>query len=186
MSDNVFILVGLALACCHLLRMHMPRRPFRGSRGYLRAVSILGVSAASISTAAALVTWIFSRTMLTAGQAERLRLSLFVLIAATLAVQAELLVRRRYPLLFPHPEVFIALVVACALTLWLFGVDTGGPLTLAWYGLAAMMVGVLVLFAALSESIDRRQLPRPLAGAPADLCAAGLMSLAGMGLAGLV
>jgi electron transport complex protein RnfA len=122
---------------------------------------------------------------------EFLRTIAFIIAIAAVVNFTELVVHKTSPLLYNVLGIFLPLITTnCAvLGVALINVQEGNSfLQSAVYGFGAA-IGfslVLVLFAAMRERINVADVPAPFEGAAIGLVTAGLMSLAFMGLAGLV
>jgi electron transport complex protein RnfA len=122
---------------------------------------------------------------------EFLRTIAFIIAIAAVVNFTELVVHKTSPLLYNVLGIFLPLITTnCAvLGVALINVqEQNGFLQSAVYGFGAA-IGfslVLVLFAAMRERVNVADVPVPFQGAAIGLVTAGLMSLAFMGLAGLV
>jgi electron transport complex protein RnfA len=122
---------------------------------------------------------------------EFLRTIAFIIAIAAVVNFTELVVHKTSPLLYNVLGIFLPLITTnCAvLGVALINVqERNSFLQSAVYGFGAALGFslVLVLFAAMRERVNVADVPTPFRGAAIGLVTAGLMSLAFMGLAGLV
>jgi electron transport complex protein RnfA len=122
---------------------------------------------------------------------EFLRTIAFIIAIAAVVNFTELVVHKTSPLLYNVLGIFLPLITTnCAvLGVALINVqEQNSFLQSAVYGFGAALGFslVLVLFAAMRERVNVADVPAPFRGSAIGLVTAGLMSLAFMGLAGLV
>ncbi|MFT5224492.1 MAG: electron transport complex protein RnfA [Polaribacter sp.] len=165
--------------------------PFMGvSR---KVETAIGMSAATtfVLTLSSILSYMINSWILAPLGLEFLRTIAFIIAIAAVVNFTELVVHKTSPLLYNVLGIFLPLITTnCAvLGVALINVQEGNSfLQSAVYGFGAA-IGfslVLVLFAAMRERINVADVPAPFEGAAIGLVTAGLMSLAFMGLAGLV
>lgn len=165
--------------------------PFMGvSR---KVETAIGMSAATtfVLTLSSILSYMINSWILAPLGLEFLRTIAFIIAIAAVVNFTELVVHKTSPLLYNVLGIFLPLITTnCAvLGVALINVqEQNSFLQSAVYGFGAA-IGfslVLVLFAAMRERVNVADVPVPFQGAAIGLVTAGLMSLAFMGLAGLV
>jgi electron transport complex protein RnfA len=165
--------------------------PFMGvSR---KVETAIGMSAATtfVLTLSSILSYMINSWILAPLGLEFLRTIAFIIAIAAVVNFTELVVHKTSPLLYNVLGIFLPLITTnCAvLGVALINVqEQNSFLQSAVYGFGAA-IGfslVLVLFAAMRERVNVADVPAPFQGAAIGLVTAGLMSLAFMGLAGLV
>ena len=165
--------------------------PFMGvSR---KVETAIGMSAATtfVLTLSSVLSYMINSWILAPLGLEFLRTIAFIIAIAAVVNFTELVVHKTSPLLYNVLGIFLPLITTnCAvLGVALINVqEQNSFLQSAVYGFGAAMGFslVLVLFAAMRERVNVADVPAPFQGAAIGLVTAGLMSLAFMGLAGLV
>ena len=153
----------------------------------------IGMSAATtfVLTLSSILSYMINSWVLAPLGLEFLRTIAFIIAIAAVVNFTELVVHKTSPLLYNVLGIFLPLITTnCAvLGVALINVqEQNSFLQSAVYGFGAA-IGfslVLVLFAAMRERVNVADVPAPFQGAAIGLVTAGLMSLAFMGLAGLV
>lgn len=165
--------------------------PFMGvSR---KVETAIGMSAATtfVLTLSSVLSYMINSWILAPLELEFLRTIAFIIAIAAVVNFTELVVHKTSPLLYNVLGIFLPLITTnCAvLGVALINVqEQNSFLQSAVYGFGAALGFslVLVLFAAMRERVNVADVPVPFQGAAIGLVTAGLMSLAFMGLAGLV
>jgi len=165
--------------------------PFMGvSR---KVETAIGMSAATtfVLTLSSILSYMINSWILAPLGLEFLRTIAFIIAIAAVVNFTELLVHKTSPLLYNVLGIFLPLITTnCAvLGVALINVqEQNSFLQSAVYGFGAALGFslVLVLFAAMRERVNVADVPAPFRGSAIGLVTAGLMSLAFMGLAGLV
>ena len=165
--------------------------PFMGvSR---KVETAIGMSAATtfVLTLSSILSYMINSWILAPLGLEFLRTIAFIIAIAAVVNFTELVVHKTSPLLYNVLGIFLPLITTnCAvLGVALINVqEQNSFLQSAVYGFGAALGFslVLVLFAAMRERVNVADVPTPFRGSAIGLVTAGLMSLAFMGLAGLV
>jgi electron transport complex protein RnfA len=165
--------------------------PFMGvSR---KVETAIGMSAATtfVLTVSSILSYMINSWILAPLGLEFLRTIAFIIAIAAVVNFTELVVHKTSPLLYNVLGIFLPLITTnCAvLGVALINVqEQNSFLQSAVYGFGAALGFslVLVLFAAMRERVNVADVPAPFRGSAIGLVTAGLMSLAFMGLAGLV
>ena len=190
MADAWLILVSAVFVNNFVLTKFLGICPFLGVSRRLDTAVGMALAVLFVLTLSATLSWIIEEEILKPLHLEVLRTISFVLVIAALVQFIEMLMKKTAPVLHQALGIFLPLITTnCAvLGVALINVQKAHDfLTSALYGLgAAAGFGlVLVLFAGIRTRLARAPVPQVFAGAPAALIAAGLMSLAFMGFAGM-
>ncbi len=191
MSEYFLLLVGTVFVNNIVLVKFLGLCPFMGvSR---KVETAIGMSAATtfVLTLSAILSYIINSWILAPLGLEFLRTIAFIIAIAAVVNFTELVVHKTSPLLYNVLGIFLPLITTnCAvLGVALINVqETNSFLQSAIFGFGAALGFsiVLVLFAAMRERVDVADVPVPFQGAAIGLVTAGLMSLAFMGLSGLI
>ena len=191
MSEYLLLLVGTVFVNNIVLVKFLGLCPFMGvSR---KVETAIGMSAATtfVLTLSAILSYMINSWILAPLGLEFLRTIAFIIAIAAVVNFTELVVHKTSPLLYNVLGIFLPLITTnCAvLGVALINVQEANSfMESAIYGFGAALGFslVLVLFAAMRERINVADVPAPFQGAAIGLVTAGLMSLAFMGLGGLV
>ena len=191
MTEYLLILVSTIFVNNIVLVKFLGLCPFMGvSR---KVETAIGMSAATtfVLTLSAILSYVVNNWVLAPLGLEFLRTIAFIITIAAVVNFTEMVVHKTSPLLHNVLGIFLPLITTnCAvLGVALLNIqEQHSFLQSAFYGFGAA-VGfsmVLILFAALRERVNVADVPQPFQGAAIGLVTAGLMSLAFMGLGGLV
>ena len=191
MSEYLLLLVGTVFVNNIVLVKFLGLCPFMGvSR---KVETAIGMSAATtfVLTLSAILSFMINSWILAPLGLEFLRTIAFIIAIAAVVNFTELVVHKTSPLLYNVLGIFLPLITTnCAvLGVALINVqEVNSFLDSAIFGFGAALGFsiVLVLFAAMRERVNVADVPVPFQGAAIGLVTAGLMSLAFMGLSGLV
>ena len=191
MTEYILILVSTIFVNNIVLVKFLGLCPFMGvSR---KVETAIGMSAATtfVLTLSAVLSYIVNNWVLAPLDLEFLRTIAFIITIAAVVNFTEMVVHKTSPLLHNVLGIFLPLITTnCAvLGVALLNVQEDHTfLESLFFGFGAA-VGfsmVLILFAAMRERINVADVPAPFQGAAIGLITAGMMSLAFMGLGGLV
>ena len=191
MTEYLLILISTIFVNNIVLVKFLGLCPFMGvSR---KVETAIGMSAATtfVLTLSAVLSYMVNNWVLAPLGLEYLRTIAFIITIAAVVNFTEMVVHKTSPLLHNVLGIFLPLITTnCAvLGVALLNIqEQHSFLESAFYGFGAA-VGfsmVLILFAALRERVNVADVPVPFQGAAIGLVTAGLMSLAFMGLGGLV
>ena len=191
MSEYLLLLIGTVFVNNIVLAKFLGLCPFMGvSR---KVETAIGMSAATtfVLTLSAVLSYLINTWILAPLELEYLRTIAFIIAIAAVVNFTEMVVHKTSPLLYNVLGIFLPLITTnCAvLGVALINVqEQNGFFESVIYGFGAA-VGfslVLILFAAMRERINVGDVPEPFKGSAIGLVTAGLMSLAFMGLGGLV
>lgn len=191
MPEYLLLLIGTVFVNNIVLVKFLGLCPFMGvSR---KVETAIGMSAATtfVLTLSAILSYLINSWILTPLDLEFLRTIAFIIAIAAVVNFTEMVVHKTSPLLHNVLGIFLPLITTnCAvLGVALINVqEQNSFVESAIYGFGAALGFslVLVLFAALRERIIVADVPLPFRGSAIALVTAGLMSLAFMGLGGLV
>ncbi len=191
MTEFLIILVSTIFVNNIVLVKFLGLCPFMGvSR---KVETAIGMSAATtfVLTLSAILSYMVNTWVLAPLELEFLRTIAFIITIAAVVNFTEMVVHKTSPLLHNVLGIFLPLITTnCAvLGVALLNVQQQHSfLESAFYGFGAALGFslVLILFAAMRERVNVADVPAPFQGAAIALITAGLMSLAFMGLGGLV
>ncbi len=191
MSEYLLLLIGTVFVNNIVLAKFLGLCPFMGvSR---KVETAIGMSAATtfVLTLSAVLSYLINSLILAPLELEYLRTIAFIIAIAAVVNFTEMVVHKTSPLLYNVLGIFLPLITTnCAvLGVALINVqEQNSFLESVIYGFGAALGFslVLILFAALRERINVADVPEPFRGSAIGLVTAGLMSLAFMGLGGLV
>jgi Na+-translocating ferredoxin:NAD+ oxidoreductase subunit A len=191
MSEYLLLLVGTVLVNNIVLVKFLGLCPFMGvSR---KVETAIGMSAATtfVLTLSAVLSYLINSWILAPLDLQYLRTIAFIIAIAAVVNFTEMVVHKTSPLLYNVLGIFLPLITTnCAvLGVALINVqEQNNFLQSVVYGFGAALGFslVMILFAALRERINVADVPAPFRGSAIGLVTAGLMSLAFMGLGGLV
>ncbi len=191
MTEYLLILISTIFVNNIVLAKFLGLCPFMGvSR---KVETAIGMSAATtfVLTLSAVLSYIVNNWVLAPLGLEFLRTIALIITIAAVVNFTEMVVHKTSPLLHNVLGIFLPLITTnCAvLGVALLNIQQQHSfLESAFYGFgaAAGFSMVLILFAAMRERVNVADVPAPFQGAAIGLITAGLMSLAFMGLGGLV
>jgi electron transport complex protein RnfA len=191
MSEYLLLLIGTVFVNNIVLVKFLGLCPFMGvSR---KVETAIGMSAATtfVLTLSAILSYLINSWILSPLDLEYLRTIAFIIAIAAVVNFTEMVVHKTSPLLYNVLGIFLPLITTnCAvLGVALINVqEQNSFLESVVYGFGAALGFslVLILFAAMRERINVADVPAPFRGSAIGLVTAGLMSLAFMGLGGLV
>ena len=191
MSAYLLLLIGTVFVNNIVLVKFLGLCPFMGvSR---KVETAIGMSAATtfVLTLSAVLSYMINSWILAPLGLEYLRTIAFIIAIAAVVNFTEMVVHKTSPRLHNVLGLFLPLITTnfAVLGVALINVQEQNTfLESVVYGFGAALGFslVLVLFAALRERINVADVPAPFRGSAIGLITAGLMSLAFMGLGGLV
>jgi len=191
MSEYFLLLIGTVFVNNIVLAKFLGLCPFMGvSR---KVETAIGMSAATtfVLTLSAVLGYLINSWILAPLELEYLRTIAFIIAIAAVVNFTEMVVHKTSPLLYNVLGIFLPLITTnCAvLGVALINVQEQNSFfesVIYGFGAALGFSLVLILFAAMRERINVADVPAPFKGSAIGLVTAGLMSLAFMGLGGLV
>jgi Na+-translocating ferredoxin:NAD+ oxidoreductase subunit A len=190
MGEYVMLILGTALVNNVVLVKFLGLCPFMGVSNKLDSALGMGLATTFVLTLAAVASWLLEYFVLQPLDIGFLRILTFILVIAAVVQFTEMAVRKLSPALYQVLGIFLPLITTnCAvLGVALLNVQEGhGFLESVLYGFGSALgfTLVMLLFAGMRERLALAQVPAAFAGTPIAFIAAGLLSLAFMGFAGL-
>ena len=184
------VLVSTALVNNFVLVEFLGLCPFMGVSRRLDSALGTGIATGFVLTLAAFLSHALDTFVLVPFGLEALRLIGFILIIAASVQFAEIVIRRRSPLLHRVMGLYLPLITSNCAVLGVALLAARRHLSmseavLTGLGASIGFTLVLVLFTAMRERIDAADVPAPFRGASVALIAAGLLSLGFMGFSGM-
>jgi electron transport complex protein RnfA len=191
MPEYLLLLIGTVFVNNIVLVKFLGLCPFMGVSRKIETA--IGMSAATtfVLTLSAILSYLINSWILAPLGLEYLRTIAFIIAIAAVVNFTEMVVHKTSPLLYNVLGIFLPLITTnCAvLGVALINVQEQNSFiesVIYGFGAALGFSLVLILFAAMRERINVADVPAPFKGSAIGLITAGLMSLAFMGLAGLV
>ena len=190
LSEYPLLIVSTALVNNVVLVKFLGLCPFMGVSNKVDSAIGMGLATTFVLTLAATLSWLIEHLILQPLGMGYLRILTFILVIAAVVQFAELAIRKTYPALYQVLGIFLPLITTnCAvLGVSLLNVQEQHDFVQSLlYGFSAALGFTLVMaiFAGMRERLSKAQVPRAFAGSPIGFVAAGLLSLAFMGFAGL-
>ncbi|QVL47426.1 MAG: electron transport complex subunit RsxA [Thiocapsa sp.] len=190
MGEYVMLILGTALVNNVVLVKFLGLCPFMGVSNKLDSALGMGLATTFVLTLAAVASWLLEWFVLQPLDIGFLRILTFILVIAAVVQFTEMAVRKLSPALYQVLGIFLPLITTnCAvLGVALLNVqEEHGFLQSVLYGFGSALgfTLVMLLFAGMRERLALAQVPAAFTGTPIAFIAAGLLSLAFMGFAGL-
>ena len=189
--DLLFLFISAVLVNNFVLVQFLGLCPFMGVSNKLE--SAIGMAAATtfVLTLTAVVTWIVYTWVLVPLGLEYLRTISFIVVIAAVVQFSKMFIEKASPLLYRVLGVYLPLITSnCAvlgLAIQNITKNHGFFASLIYgFGGAIGFSIVLILFSTMRERMAVADIPTPFRGAAIGMITAGLMSLAFMGVGGLV
>ena len=187
----IVILLSSVLVNNYVLSRFLGICPFLGVSKKIGPAVGMGVSVTAVMLLASAVTWPIQRLLLDKLGLEYMQTIVFILVIAALVQILEVMLKKFSPALHKSLGVYLPLITTnCAVLGVAINNITDG------YGFIESVVSALgcglgfllamVLFAGVRSRIDESEVPKPFRGLAVTLIAASFISLAFMGLAGIV
>ena len=151
----------------------------------------MGVSVTAVMLLASAVTWPIQRLLLDNLGLEYMQTIVFILVIAALVQILEVMLKKFSPALHKSLGVYLPLITTnCAVLGVAINNITDGysfiESVVSALGCGLGFLLAMVLFAGVRSRIDESEVPKPFRGLAVTLIAASFISLAFMGLAGIV
>jgi Na+-translocating ferredoxin:NAD+ oxidoreductase subunit A len=191
MTEYLLILISTIFVNNIVLVKFLGLCPFMGVSRKVETAIGMSLATTFVLTMSSILSYMVDNWILAPLDLEFLRTIAFIITIAAVVNFTEMVVHKTSPLLHNVLGIFLPLITTnCAvLGVALLNIQQQHSfLESAVYGFGAA-VGfsmVLILFAAMRERVNVADVPVPFQGAAIGLITAGLMSLAFMGLSGLV
>ena len=187
----IVILLSSVLVNNYVLSRFLGICPFLGVSKKLNQATGMGLSVTVVMLLATLATWPIQHFVLDRFGLGYLQTIVFILIIASLVQILEIILKRFSPALHQGLGVYLPLITTnCAVLGVAINNITDGYSFLesmvSSLGCGLGFLLAMVLFSGLRSRIDETEVPRSLRGVAITLIAASFISLAFMGLAGIV
>ncbi|HCO18214.1 electron transport complex protein RnfA [Gudongella oleilytica] len=165
--------------------------PFLGVSNKMETATGMGLAVTFVTTFASVITYIIQKAVLDVFGLGYLQTIVFILVIASLVQFVELALKKMSPTLYSAMGVYLPLITTNCIVLGvaILNIQEGYNLIQTTVSAATAALGfflALVLVASLREKMEIADIPEALVGFPITLIAAGLMSIAFSGFAGLV
>ena len=191
LKSLLVILLSAVLVNNYVLSRFLGICPFLGVSKKLGQAAGMGISVTAVMLVASAITWPIQKLLLDKLGLAYMQTIVFILVIAALVQMLEIMLKKFSPSLHKALGVYLPLITTnCAVLGVAINNITDG------YGFAESMVSSLgcglgfllamVLFAGVRSRIDESGVPKPFRGLAITLIAASFISLAFMGLAGIV
>ena len=187
----IVILLSSVLVNNYVLNRFLGICPFLGVSKKLNQAVGMGVSVTAVMLLATLVTWPIQYLVLEPLGLGYMQTILFILVIAALVQMLELLLKKFSPALHKGLGVYLPLITTnCAVLGVAINNITDGynflESMVSSLGCGLGFLLAMVLFSGIRSRIDESQVPKNFRGLAVTLIAASFISLAFMGLAGIV
>ena len=187
----IVILLSSVLVNNYVLNRFLGICPFLGVSKKLNQAVGMGVSVTAVMLLATLVTWPIQYLVLEPLGLGYMQTILFILVIAALVQMLELLLKKFSPALHKGLGVYLPLITTnCAvLGVAINNITDGYNFLESMVSSLGCVLGFLlamVLFSGIRSRIDESQVPKSFRGHAVTLIAASFISLAFMGLGGIV
>ncbi|MBT8117673.1 MAG: electron transport complex subunit RsxA [Gammaproteobacteria bacterium] len=191
MTELALILVSTVLVNNFVLVKFLGLCPFMGVSRSVDTATGMALATTFVLTLSSICSFLANEFLLEPFGLEYLRTITFILVIAAVVQFTEMVVHKTSPLLYKVLGIFLPLITTnCAvLGVALLNVQQEFNFiesAVYGFGAAAGFSLVLILFSSIRERIAVADVPEPFRGSAIALVTAGLMSLAFMGLGGLV
>ncbi len=185
------ILLSSVLINNYVLTRFLGICPFLGVSKKLNQAIGMGVSVTVVMLLATLVTWPIQKFVLDRFGLEYMQTIILILVIAALVQMVEIMLKRFSPALHKGLGVYLPLITTnCAvLGVSINNITDGfnfGESVISSLGCGLGFLLAMILFSGLRSRIDEAEVPKPFKGVAVTLIAASFISLAFMGLAGIV
>ena len=187
----IVILLSSVLVNNYVLSRFLGICPFLGVSKKIGPAVGMGISVTAVMLLASAVTWPIQRLILDKLGLEYMQTIVFILVIAALVQMLEVMLKKFSPALHKSLGVYLPLITTnCAV----LGVAINNitdeysflESIVSSLGCGLGFLLAMVLFAGLRSRIDESEVPKPFRGLAVTLIAASFISLAFMGLAGIV
>ena len=185
------ILLSSVLVNNYVLSRFLGICPFLGVSKKLGQAVGMGISVTAVMLLASAITWPIQRLILDKLGLAYMQTIVFILVIAALVQMLETVLKKFSPALHKALGVYLPLITTnCAVLGVAINNITDGytfpESIVSSLGCGLGFLLAMVLFSGLRSSIDESEVPAPFRGLAVTLIAASFISLAFMGLAGIV
>ena len=187
----IVILLSSVLINNYVLSRFLGICPFLGVSKKLGQAVGMGISVTAVMLLASAITWPIQRLILDRLGLEYMQTIVFILVIAALVQMLEVMLKKFSPALHKALGVYLPLITTnCAVLGVAINNITDGytfvESIVSSLGCGLGFLLAMVLFAGLRSRIDENEVPKAFRGLAVTLIAASFISLAFMGLAGIV
>lgn len=187
----VVILLSSVLVNNYVLSRFLGICPFLGVSKKLNQAAGMGISVTLIMLLATLATWPIQHLVLERFDLGYLQTIVFILIIASLVQILEIILKRFSPALHQGLGVYLPLITTNCAVLGVAINNITDQYTFLESIVSSLGCGLgfllaMILFSGLRSRIDETEIPKSFRGVAITLIAASFISLAFMGLAGIV
>ena len=187
----IVILLSSVLVNNYVLSRFLGICPFLGVSKKLNQAVGMGISVTAVMLLATLATWPIQHFILDKFGLGYMQTIVFILIIAALVQMLEIILKKFSPALHKGLGVYLPLITTnCAVLGVAINNITDGfgfvESLVSSLGCGLGFLLAMVLFSGLRSRIDETNIPKPFRGVASTLIAASFISLAFMGLAGIV
>ena len=191
LKSLIVILLSSVLVNNYVLARFLGICPFLGVSKKLDQAAGMGVSVTAVMLLATLVTWPIQHFVLDPFGLGYLQTIVFILVIASLVQMLEVILKKFSPSLHRGLGVYLPLITTnCAvLGVAINNITDGYTFVESLFSSLGCGLGFLlamVLFSGMRSRIDEAEVPKNFRGVAITLIAASFLSLAFMGLAGIV
>jgi electron transport complex protein RnfA len=191
LKSLIVILLSSVLVNNYVLSRFLGICPFLGVSKKLDQATGMGIAVTAVMLLATAVTWPIQKLLLNKVGLGYMQTIVFILVIAALVQMLELLLKKVSPSLHKGLGVYLPLITTnCAvLGVAINNINDGYDFLQSMVSSLGVGLGFLlamVLFSGLRSRIDDSKVPRSFRGVAITLIAASFISLAFMGLAGIV
>ncbi len=191
MATIISILVSTILVDNYVFAKFLGICPFLGVSSKTETATGMGIAVTFVVVMASAITWVLQYYVLEAFNIQYLQTITFILVIASLVQFVEMAIKKLSPSLYTAMGVFLPLITTNCMVLGVavLNITQGYNLFDTLINGIGASIGfflALILIASLREQLELADVPKVLEGVPIALVAAGLMSIAFSGFAGLV
>lgn len=191
MGTIITILVSTILVDNYVFAKFLGICPFLGVSSKTETATGMGIAVTFVVVLASAITWVLHYYVLEKFNIEYLQTITFILVIASLVQFVEMAIKKLSPSLYTAMGVFLPLITTNCIVLGVavLNITEGYNLfetVINGLGASLGFFLALLLIASLREEMELADIPKFLEGVPIALIAAGLMSIAFSGFAGLV
>ncbi len=191
MATIITILVSTILVDNYVFAKFLGICPFLGVSSKTETATGMGIAVTFVVVMASAITWVLQYYVLEKFNIQYLQTITFILVIASLVQFVEMAIKKLSPSLYTAMGVFLPLITTNCMVLGVavLNITQGYNLFNTLINGIGASIGfflALILIASLREELELADVPKVLEGVPIALIAAGLMSIAFSGFAGLV
>ena len=166
--------------------------PYLGVSGRIDMAFGMGMAVTFVVTLAGTLTWLINNLVLVPFGLEVTKYICFILVIAGAVQLVEMYLRKVFPSLYESFGIFLSLITTnCAilglcLFIDLWQIDSFIEAIVLSFGAGIGFTLAICIMAGIRENLKLADVPESLKGAPITLITAGLLTLAFMGLAGMI